>query len=317
LGADVLVLITCTNRKTVIPSPALRLRSVPGRTTAARAQAWIDRLSTADVERLPASRLYSGDHWHVVRSIGQDRQRHRVGLFVCSAGYGLVPVEANLAPYAATFALNHPDSVARSAKNGQASSAQRAWWEALAAWSGPVPGSPRSIADLACERKNSILLIAASPQYLDAVTDDLDRAAAAVGPERLAVFSAGADSHPTLAGHLVPCDARLQNALGGSLSSLNARCVRYALSHLGDDRLTFSSIRRLFSRLLNKQPEYEPTQRKALSDKEVCAFIRKALAADAGIRPTPLLRRLRDSDLACEQSRFTMLFRRVEGGRNG
>ncbi len=219
---------------------------------------------------------------------GQQRPGRHVNVWVCSAGYGLVPVEASIASYAATFALNHPDSVVRGVRNGQASFEQRAWWEALTAWCGPVPHSPRSIAGLVSERKNSVLLLAASPQYLDAVTNDLERTAAAHGPERLAIFSAGSESHPTLGDYLVPCDARLQNALGGSLNSLNARCLRYALEQLSDDRLTLSSMRRLFSRLLAKQPEYKAPKRQVLSDKEVCAIIRKALATDSGIRPTAL-----------------------------
>ena len=48
-------------------------------------------------------------------------------------------------PLAATFALNHPDSVVRSAKNGQARSAQRAWWEALAALSAAMALDPDAV----------------------------------------------------------------------------------------------------------------------------------------------------------------------------
>ncbi len=319
MGAEVFVLVTCTNRKTVDPPAALMLRAVPGRVPGARAASWIHRLQTARVERLPAASLYAGDHWHVVRSIHQHgtRKGWRVSVWVCSAGYGLIPMQAEIAPYAATFVPNHPDSVSRGAKNGEASAARREWWTTLAAWPGPTPGAARTLCDLISGRKNRYLLVASSPQYLDAVTDDLERAAETLGPERLTIFSAGTDSHPTLGNHLVPCDARLQRVLGGALNSLNARCVRYALEHLGEDGPQRTVLHTLFSRLLQKLPKHKPPQRSPLSDEDVCIFIKEALSADATVRPTALLRRLRESERACEQKRFGTLFRQVEGGRHG
>src|SRR5205807_4977590 len=107
----------------------------------------------------------------------------------------------------------------------------RAWWSALASWSAPDLRQPRTIKDLVSNHKSSHLIVAASPHYLDAVSDDLAKAAALLRPERLAIFCAGSNTHPTLGAYLVPCDARLQRALGGALNSLNVRCVRYALQH--------------------------------------------------------------------------------------
>jgi hypothetical protein len=295
------------------------LRAVPGRTPAARAGAWVRRLGAAGGDLLPAASLYAGDHWSVVRSMQEDTagSGRRVNVWVCSAGYGLIPLEAKVAAYAATFAPNHPDSVTRGERNGKASAARRAWWSALAAWPGPAPGSPRRIADLVSGRKDCLLLVAASPHYLDAVTDDLEQAAEMLGPTRLSIFSAGADSHPSLDRYCIPCDGRLQNVLGGSLISLNCRCLRYALGQLSESATDLSDLPRKFARLLQKQPQLKRPQRTPLSDEAVCAFIEEALSADRGVRPTPLLRRLRESGQACEHARFGAMFRRVEGGRHG
>lgn len=319
MGADVVVLVTCTNRKTLSPPSALMLRTVRGRTPAARAAAWLDRLQSAEVEHVPAESLYAGDHWQVVRAMRDDATRagRRVCVWVCSAGYGLIPLGADIAPYGATFAPNHPDSVTRGQDNGRAGAARREWWRTLAGWSGPAPGSPRTIVDLVSGLKNRSLLVAASPQYLDAAADDLALAASALGPERVAVFCAGLDSHPILDPYVVPCDARLQKALGGALNSLNARCVRSALPQTGEDGVRLTVLRRRFSRLLSAQPQRTTPKRTPLSDDEVRAFIMKALREDATLRPTPLLDRLRRRGLACEQARFCALFRRAEGGRRG
>lgn len=298
------------------PAPALTLRTVLSRTPESRAKAWITRLASASGDPLPAASLYAGDHWHVVRSIHEDavRTKRPVSVWICSAGYGLIPFAGKVAPYAATFAPNHPDSVTCGVGNGEASGARRGWWRALASWAGPAPPAPRTIKELVREHVSSFLLAAASPHYLDAMSDDLQEAAALLGPGRLAVFSAGSDSHPTLGKYLVPCDARLQAVLGGALNSLNVRCLRYAFTDRWKRGLELTALQGIFSRLLRKQPERKAADRRALSDEEVCAFIRKALAKEPGARPTPLLRVLRDSGCACEQGRFSELFRRVEGG---
>jgi hypothetical protein len=125
----------------------------------------------------------------------------------------------------------------------------------------------------------------------------------------VAIFSAGTDAHPTLGEHLVPSDARLQALLGGSRGSLNVRCLRHAIEHFPVRNLVVTQLRRYFTRLLDRQPDLKPPNRTPLTDDEVAAFIREALARDPKARPTPLLKQLRDTGRACEQARFSALFR--------
>jgi hypothetical protein len=303
----------------VSPASALSLRAVPGKTTADRARSWLRRLQKNTCQRYPARDLYAGDHWCVARSMEEDaaQARLRVSLWICSAGYGLIPADAFIASYAATFSPNHPDSVIRTSDNGHAGEARREWWSILSAWQGPAPDAPRSIHELAREHRTSTLLVATSPHYLEAFAEDLVQAAGVLGRDRLAIFCAGLHSHPVLGAYLVPCDARLQVTLGGALNSLNIRCVRHALGRASCDGPGLTALRRHFSRLLRRQPERLSNGRVQLSDKDVYAFICEAIKEDSSVRPTPLLRQLRASGRACEQSRFVELFRRAEGRRNG
>jgi hypothetical protein len=157
-----------------------------------------------------------------------------------------------------------------------------------------------------------------SPAYLDAVADDLAEALRSFGGGRVSIFSAGTEAHATFSDQLVPCDARLQPLFGGARASLNVRCLRHALQNTKHGALDTGALRRSFSRLLGRQPAAETAARSAMTDDEVRAFIRQALTAEATARPSPLLRRLRDAGRACEQSRFSRLFRLVaEGGRDG
>jgi hypothetical protein len=151
------------------------------------------------------------------------------------------------------------------------------------------------------------MVLAVSPPYLDACSDDL--AAAARGlrrPTQLSVICAGA-SRRTLPDHLLPGDARLQHVLGGTRQALNVRVLEYLLrNHRGP--LTRDVAHDLLTRLLADQPALIRYERRRCSDAEISKFIRSRLSTDPSLSHTHLLREFRDEDMACEQSRFAALF---------
>jgi hypothetical protein len=316
LRSDVLLLVSCSNRKTRTPSFALMLRSVPPGTTESRATAWLRRLNRTSGPTYDAESLYAGDHWHVVRSLTglSARNSVRSEVFVCSAGYGLISVSAKIQPYSATFALSHPDSVVQAQSDGEAGSARRQWWSAIASWEGPEPGSARSLAE--AMRHFEYAFIALSPPYLDAIGDDLANVLTTAKPEKISIFSAGAKKSHRFGEYLIPCDSSLRSIIGGACSSLNIRCLRHAIERASEG-LDRESVKRRFARLLEERPAAPLPQRTSMSDEEVTSFILEVLTANPGARPTPLLRMLRDSGRSCGQSRFSNLFRQARGGSDG
>ena len=103
-GVTVHVLVTCTNRKSMSVPPALHLDNVRGHTPVQRSREWIRCLvDLTDVPLVAADRLYVGEHWKVSRGLPSLATGHRTRLWVCSAGYGLIPADARVRPYAATF----------------------------------------------------------------------------------------------------------------------------------------------------------------------------------------------------------------------
>jgi hypothetical protein len=298
------VIVTCTSRKTRPVPPALRLDDVPGSGTAQRSREWISRLSgLTGVPLLAADRLYAGEHWMVSRSLPALAPGRGVRLWVCSAGYGLIPAEARVRPYAAAFS-GRPDRVPGGADGA------RQWWQALAGWEGPDPGQPRSIRSLAAAvDPSACLILALSASYLDACRDDITEATEAMAdPQRLMLISAGARHRGAIAGLMVPADARLQAFLGGTRQALNARIAAHLLSADVTDRAHAS---RHLTQLLAEQPPIPRYERKKLSDEEVREMITRNLAQAPGTSASRLLREFRDAGYACEQSRFVQLHRMV------
>jgi hypothetical protein len=235
-----------------------------------------------------------------------------VRIWVCSAGYGLLSWASRVSPYAATFAPGEADSVCREGTGAVAATANRCWWRLLSGWAGPDPGAPRSLAELARSAPEAPLLVAASAVYLGALLADLSQARRELtDPGQLVLLSAGAHGEGELAEHLLPCDARLQSVVGGARTSLNARLARLALQELDGKGPALPALRARFTRLLHGRPRPVSAARVPLTDEELKRTIRAAVREDPGLRPTPLLRRLRDEGRACEQHRFAALFREV------
>jgi hypothetical protein len=302
-GARVHLVVTCANRKTrPIPS-TLRLRHIRRRAPAARASAWIDQLEGSREPTLPARDLYAGEHWQVVRDLEQTAAVAGLGatLWVCSAGYGLVPAGAFLRPYSATFTTGHLDSV------GDNSRESSSWWRALAAWPGPEPTAPRTLEDLARREPNAVLLLALSSVYLAACAEDVQRAAAELAsPEHLTIISAGTDPRGPLERHLVPADARLQSALGGTRQSLNVRILARLLHE--PTPLTHTEISGTLEGWLKAAPPLVKHERLPRTDAQVAGFIRRRLVAEPDATASRLLREFRDLGFACEQHRFAGIY---------
>lgn len=301
------VIVTCTSRKTLPVPPRLRLDNVPDGTLARRAQEWIGRLGGAGgAAVVKAGDLYAGEHWTVARSLPATVRHANVRLWVCSAGYGLIPVDARVHPYAAAF--SGPSDRVPGGAGGA-----RQWWDALASWEGPAPGQPRSIRSLVASDPAASFVLALSAAYLGACREDIAAAAAqAPAPDRFMVVSAGAGFSGDAAGWMVPASARLQTLLGGTRQALNARIAEHLLAAGVTSRTEAS---RYLSKVLAEQPPVRRYDRKKLTDEEACAMIASRLDEVPGLSASRMLREFRDAGYACEQQRFGLLHRLVSGAR--
>jgi hypothetical protein len=294
------IVVTCANRKRFEVPSELTVRSLGRLPLRRRAEKWIDRLTSLEARSVPAIDLYAGEHWSVVRSLADAAaaERRPIAIWVVSAGYGLISSEALIHPYAATFSAGHADSVALDG-------ARADWWRDLSEWTGPEPGAPRSLTQLARRTSGSAMVVAVSPPYLEACSDDLVEAAE-VASRDFSLICTGA-SNRALRDYTLPGDARLQHSLGGTRQALNARVLAYLLrEHRGP--LRRDKAMRTMDALLSQQPPLIQHDRQRCSDADVTRFIRKRLRSDASFTRSRLLRELRDHGRACEQRRFTRLF---------
>lgn len=304
------IIASCTSRKR-LPVPAhLRLRELsPDLPIEERAHRWTERLANDPGPLTAAADLYGGDYWAIVQTLTgiAERKGFSARLWVASAGYGLVPATAQLHPYSATFTAGDPDAIAMSGESGDAA---RNWWSALAAWPGAGGEGPRSVAALASADPAARILVIASPEYINALRDDITAAAQELAdPNHLLIVSSPEGlARSSLAAYLVPSTARWQSTLGGARVSLHARVARHVLTGVDGADLRADKQRARIERETEALPPLATIARASVSDDEVRAFIREHIGNTPAATASRLLRAFRDGGYSCERVRFAKLF---------
>jgi hypothetical protein len=308
------IVASCTHGKRLPVPPDLRLGSLSSQPLAGRLAAWKDRLQQSGAGSVAAVDLYRGQHWAVVRELPAVAQAvgYQAGLWVASAGYGLVPAAAQVRPYSATFAASEADSTWRPG-DGNRHTVLRTWWRGLQQMPGPAPGAPRSLKALADLASEAVLLVIASPAYIAAMAEDLAEACACLtDPQRLIVISRRDNALPEwLRPHVVPSEAPLSGVLGGSRGSLHARTARRVLQEAATVPLRAEVLVPHYERLLSTVERVPVPARVKLADDDVRRFIREAIAGNQDLACSAALRSLRNAGQACEQRRFGGLYAEV------
>ena len=298
------VVVPCTDSKRSWAEPVRLGPSAFAGPTDERARLWVERIESARPYR-PLPEVYRGVGWsasldlvEAVRKVGM-----RADARVISAGLGLVPLEASIPVYSATFTPGQVDSVTQ---NGTAPRVgNRDWWTAV----NSAMGRPRPLVAWA-DGLNG-MVVAASGWYVDAISDEL---AEVIQTVPTVVFSASWPRDNWLADVTPVFDRRLREGedpfVRGNDQNLNQRVAERALLELGERVTDVHAVSALLEEQM-KRPAPRRHERRTASDDVVAAFIERELLRDPNASKSRLLRRWRDSGRACEQRRFGAIFEEV------
>lgn len=313
MGRVVNFVVSCTNRKRFEVSPETSVHKVGGEDLAERLTLWKRNLRTAASGEHRAGDVYMGDHWSVVRTIPSEARVSglRVQVWICSAGYGLIRPETPIKAYRATFTRGEDDYIASGLIEDEHT--LRRWWDGVCSYRFATQTTvPRTMSGIAAAFPRTPIVVALSADYLKAVADDL--AAVVARPyfrDHLSIVSCGTPQpHPIWKHHLLPCNASLAGALGGALTSLNARIARRLFQSLDNKDLTVESLTALAESIDRTAGDITPSGTPQ-GDNAVAHFIRAQLAKIPSASKTRLLQEFRSKGRACEQKRFGAIYTRV------
>jgi hypothetical protein len=269
---------------------------LPATNLSDRLATWVDRLD--NVQRTITARdLYQGEHWAVARDIAD---RSGVEVWVASAGYGLVAIDTMIESYQATFAGHQTESVILPSTSRSMDDDRSKWWRGLQD-RGSSAGV--TISELSSEGP---VIVSASRPYLIAMEREL-HAAALASPGRVMLSTVG-DVPSTLRSLNTPGDGSLRTVLGGSMQAVTVHLAAKIVESIDESSLTMDAASELTLALMAQARPLDRFNRRALSDREVTQFIRKAIQTGGPRSGSSLLRELRDAGMACEQSRFRRLY---------
>lgn len=222
-------------------------------------------------------------------------------LFVVSAGLGLVAGDQVIPSYGLTVTSRDSDSVQQTVV-GRFDA--RIWWSSIK--QGPYSTDWYSVLN-----RPGLILIALSQGYANLVADDL-AALATADRSRLRLFGIGLQDvlAPALATQVMPYDDRLDSLLPGTRTDFAQRALsHYASSIVMHGETT--AARHAVEQALSDVRAPDRVLRPRASDDELVGVIRRHLRTTRGIGR--VLSRIRHEDsIACEQRRFTRLYRVAE-----
>jgi hypothetical protein len=307
------LIVSCTNRKRFGGPEETAIHRIGGTSLADRLKRWKAHLRAVATSEYRAGELYMGDHWSVVRSIpvAAEQSGLKVQIWICSAGYGLIGPSNPIKPYRATFTRGEADYVASGLPDEPA--VLHRWWLGVCSYRFyNQTGEPRTISALAATFPRTPIVVALSADYLTAVAPEMDGILSkGYFREHLSIVSCGTRRpDPAWATNLIPCDGSFSGALGGTLTSLNARVIRRLFQELKQRELTVEALTEVAKSI---RPINIPTTvtRSSMRDSDIATFIQARLEQSPSYSKSVLLREFRNLGQACEQKRFGRIYSEV------
>jgi len=295
------VVTICTRRKKTDAVREATAVSLPVGTQSKVGAAWLKRLESLG-ETAAAEDIYAGRGFAIAREAAEALAGR---LFIASAGLGLVPSSRKIPAYGLTVSPSDPDSVANRI-SGQLDSAD--WFEAML--KGPYSDTWSKVANAGSGR----ILLALTNSYAAMIGPSLAALPAATR-ERLRFFgpSLGEFLPPSLKANVCPHDSRIDTIMPGTKSDLPQRCLLHFAQVVGgrpgNCESDFAKITASLKGVRRPARPVRPRQ----TDQQILKLINAHVKAGSGMVKT--LRAIRhDHGVACEQGRFTRLYRLVAEG---
>ena len=300
------IITNCTGRKRDIGTDPLEPTELETHGLSDLATLWVKRVKQASVRVAPLD-LYQG------RSFAECRTAARLTaaeFYVISAGLGLVHADELVPNYSLTISEGSGSLQNWLARQNASSSH---WWQALC----EALGTTSPLSNLINSQPgHSQVFIALPASYLGMVASDLslvqtDR----VKNIRIFTSTAGAHTLPSsLQSAVMPYDDRLEGIANhdGTRSDFPHRALKHFVAELQGHKLKIAPAKASVQNAMDNSTRRVVPNRERATDNQIGDLIQANWAAYDG-SASKLLRYLRDEVLvACEQSRFSGIWRKIK-----
>jgi len=299
-----LVITNCTSRKKPISQP-IRLSSVGGETLKELVLRWRSMVNCATPKH-PAIDLYQG------RSLSEIRRVRGIlgaDLKIISAGLGIVTSAVEIPNYDLSLSENG-GAFLRELEKINATPIE--WWTAVC----QNFDQSEDADELLGSSTYDLILIALPPSYLRLLRPSLESHAPAIR-EKLRVFTSriGKNEIPqALKACVMDYDDRLESLseYSGTRSDFPQRALRHFTEEINGHTLALEEAQNQVKEFLKKYEKRKASASRRVDDEEILSIIEEDWYELSG-KSNEILRNLRRvRKVACEQKRFSYLFRLVK-----
>lgn len=297
------LITNCTNLKNSSIQDKTQLNSLINKFDSQKiVRSWLKQLNDAE-QKFTAIKVYAGDHWKVAKSV----KNANVELWVLSAGYGLIHSSSMITAYDATFSKESDNSIHHTGLSNNE------WWSAIHQIRDNVQFGCDSLSSLVINNDADKFFIAASPAYLKVIEEELLQLTSTgqLTTENLFIVSSKCNLSIKLKPFFLESSANFSSTLKGGRVSLNIRLAKHLLANSDGCNIDKKTVFNRYNCLKNNSQELVIHQRKKLSDEEVISFIKDEIQGNkhVAMSASKLLIKLRSQNFACEQKRFSHLFK--------
>ncbi|GFO65895.1 hypothetical protein M1B72_02695 [Geomonas paludis] len=307
------VITTCTGRKKVMP--VLHSANLPVGDQASLLNAWVSLVKTAPTKHV-AKDIYCGRGFSEALTASA---KNDADLWVISAGLGLISGNHQIPSYNLTISTSSPESIQLKVVP-RGTFAARRWWRDL---NETLYATHTPLADLIRKKKDYLFILSLNYSYAEMVEDDLlSLSSDDLGRLRITGLGQNNSMHDRLKAICMPYDERFDgpNSPGkGTRSDFPQRTARHFIENILINAEADGATRHAakVAKFLVGKEYPAKVKRNTKTDDEIKEILR-ARWFDAGGTSARMLRMLRDDmKVACEQKRFSQLFKSVKAEKNG
>lgn len=290
----------CTSAKKIKSSSELMLKNY-NNDLEETIKEWKLNLKKFDGQRTIAKKLYKGPTWKATLDTEEIfLKKFESKLLISSAGYGIIDSEREIGSYDSTFSKGNENSVYRFKQENST----KKWWNKINEY------------DVNNFTDNDIVFVFVSYEYLVAMENYLLEISERVNKKLFLIVSSSVVIPEKLKKFVLHFDSRFNSFEKGTFISLTQRCMRWLSGEIVNKNLEFehSLIQSHIRNFLEKYKKYENHKGKTLSDNELLLKIKEQIEVEKIKSATQGLKNLRKNGLACEQKRYSRLFREIKIG---
>ncbi|MCB2427119.1 DUF6884 domain-containing protein [Methylophaga pinxianii] len=293
---NAIIVTNCTSRKRIKPGKSLEAPSqLEGESVEKYARRWIEYAQTHSVQVVPEDLYCSRGYGEAIRAA----QKLGADIYTVSAGFGLLTNQHTIPPY--NFTLTDLYKITDTLDD---------WWRAI----NLARESRDILTEIIMDESIDLALISISTSYMRLIeTELLNLPERALKKLRLVI---GYEPPTSLEKFAIKYDSRLDgpnSPIRGTRADFNSRALHHFVENvvLKTNDHSIENHKDFANALLEPMIPLSAPKRQKATDEEIKALIEKNWRESGG-RSGSALRLLRDkAGVACEQGRFSKLFRQV------